>query len=134
RIRSVVVVFPASICAMMPIFRIFSRDTKRGTTASFRYNARTMLRGHSQCPLPYTILIYETVRRRTKRATGGQAEQRLPTIVREGFICFCHTMRIFSLFHCTASVVIRFDQLCRQTPRHTSLTTCARTPHNPAHA
>src|SRR5437763_6084194 len=40
---------------MMPIFRIFSRDTKRGTTASLRYSIKIMLRGHCQCPLPYTI-------------------------------------------------------------------------------
>jgi len=51
-------------------------DTKRGTTSSLRYRAKTILRGHSIVPPSiHRNTGIENGEEKKKRATDGEAEQ-----------------------------------------------------------
>src|SRR5205823_7764567 len=102
--RSVVVVLPASMCAMMPMFRVFSSEYCRSTA----------------------FLVSPVDRVLPPRSKeGGQAAAPLsvdvaplPAIMRERFVGLRHLVRVFPLLHCRAPVVGRVEQLGSQLVGH----------------
>src|SRR2546425_4674010 len=98
--RSVVVVLPASMCAMMPMLRVFSKEYCRCTVSP------------SFCP-GYTC------------EEGGQPAAGpplrclpLPAVMREGLVGLRHLVRVLSLLHSRPAVVGRVQQLTGQLLRH----------------
>src|SRR5260221_5995442 len=84
--RSVEVVFPASMCAMMPIFRV---------------SASCALRAISNVPVlsPLKFENYPVL------SSSPPARDYLPAIVREGLVGFGHAMNVFLLLHRAAAAV-----------------------------
>src|SRR5207245_11468375 len=97
RIRAVVVVLPASMCAMMPMFRVFSseycRSSSRPCFLDSVVSARYMRRGGSACGPPLGSAL------------------RLPAIVSERLVGLRHLMRVLALLHGGAAVVRGVDHL-----------------------
>src|SRR5712664_1515037 len=84
--RSVEVVFPASMCAMMPILRV---------------SASCALRGISNVPV-LSPLKFENC---PVLSLSPPARDYLPAIVREGLVGFGHAMNVFLLLHRAAAAV-----------------------------
>src|SRR5579872_4264759 len=105
--RSVVVVLPASMCAMMPILRILSIGTVR---AIFQISIRR--RGSS----PFT------------RTTNGE----LPPIVRERLIRLRHSMYVVFFLDRAAAHIRGVIQFVRQLLRHALFGPRAGIHQNPA--
>src|SRR3989442_13888602 len=85
--RSVVVVLPASIWAMIPMLRVFSSEYCRSTSASLPpYDSLHEKRGVRLRPPLYFVLW-------------------LPPIMRERLVGLRHLVRVFSLLHGGSSVI-----------------------------
>src|ERR1700704_629719 len=97
--RSVEVVFPASMCAMMPILRV---------------SASCALRAISNVPV-LSPLKFETC---PVLSSSPPARDYLPAIVREGLVGFGHAMNVFLLLHRAASAIGRVHQLFGQPVGH----------------
>src|SRR6185436_13856995 len=82
--RSVVVVLPASMCAMMPMFRVRSSGVCRG--------------------------IAELLSSLGSRL-WALAGERLPAVMREGFVGLGHPVRVLALLHGAAAEIRRVEQL-----------------------
>src|SRR6516165_10433520 len=104
--RSVVVVLPASMWAMMPMFRQRSNGTVRGTLFSV-----SLLCRNAAC---YVSSAFS------------------PPVVREGLICFRHAMDIFFLLDRGALAVGRIQQLVGQLVDHALFAALAAVRQNPA--
>src|SRR5258708_21333139 len=78
--RSVVVVLPASMWAMMPIFRVFSSEYCRSTS--------------SLCFLS----VYLHAKRGTRLRPPSSSDP-LPAVMRERFVGLRHLVRVFPLLH-----------------------------------
>src|SRR6185503_5549865 len=90
--RSVVVVFPASMCAIIPMLRVFSSGTVLAISLSPEKKEAVQ-------PPPYH---------------QHHIAKKLPTIMRESAIGLRHSVRIFFLFNRRAAIVRRVDQFSRQ--------------------
>src|SRR6185436_330070 len=100
--RSVVVVFPASMCAMMPMLRVFSSVKFLGTfKASSKVDQRAMPRGRTHVP------------RRMQPLEPG-----LPAIVGEGLVGLRHLVGIFFLLDGVATHLRGVQELPRQLLAH----------------
>src|SRR6267143_4921689 len=120
--RSVVVVFPASMCAMMPIFRMRSSGVVRGI-ASFTQQkcgatkrpragrSRTaVIRGHR--PQDAGSL---------GSGSRGCRSKRLPPVMREGAVRLRHPVRVLFLLDRLALALRGEDLLGRQALGHVLL-------------
>src|SRR3954466_2501623 len=96
--RSVVVVFPASMCAMMPIFRILSSGVVRGIASL--YSAKT--RGDQDAPRmgPVSLRCHREAfglldAGSLKAGSRSCLFRRLPPVMREGAVRLRHPVRVF---------------------------------------
>src|SRR5213595_1139088 len=121
--RSVVVVFPASMWAMMPMLRIWSSGVVRGI--ALPYSAKT--RG-DQAPT-----VGRSRSARTPRQRRG-VNPPLPAIVGEGPVGLGHPVRVFFLLYGLALALRGEDQLGGQPLRHVLLAPGAAERDQPAHA
>src|SRR5215472_7271659 len=105
--RSVVVVLPASICAMMPILRQRSKGTVLDTgffLSSLRCSCSpTMLTGLLK-PSPSIVLL----------PPGKRQQSPLPAIVREGLVGLGHAVHILFLLNSRPATVGGIEQLIAQ--------------------
>src|ERR1043166_8987496 len=92
--RSVDVVFPASMCAMIPMLRVSSS-----------LNA---------LPIVGCTAFFSPARVATASLTPGS----LPPVMREGLVGFRHPVHVFLLFDRSAARVGGVDQLVRQFVDH----------------
>src|SRR3984957_906541 len=113
--RSVVVVLPASMCAMIPMFRQRFRGVVRATI----YLSSASIRSR-----------YRSIKSKTKLST--KKSFLLPTVVREGLISFGHTVNIFLLLHRRATAVGRIEELSGQLLDHALFAASAAVGHEPA--
>src|SRR6266481_382003 len=114
--RSVVVVLPASMWAMMPMLRVFSSEYCRSTASSSAFSAiYDMRRGGSAYGPPLRSVAW------------------LPAIMRERLVGLRHLVRVFSLLHRRASVARGVEQLGGQFIRHAPLGPPAGGPDDPPH-
>src|ERR1051325_7441990 len=111
--RSGVVVLPASMWAMMPMFRVFSSEYCR-STSSPAFCLRYMRRG-GRASAPLCV---------------GMP---LPAIMRERLVGLRHLVRVFPLLHGRPAVVGGVEQLGRELLRHAALGAAAGRPDHPAH-
>src|ERR1700722_7466001 len=103
--RSVAVVFPASMCAMIPMFRQRFNGTVRATVS---LSLRTSVRCCTSIPvIP------------TSPATSYRlAKAQLPAIGRESLVGFGHAVHVFLLLHRRAAPIGRIQQLIGQLVDH----------------
>src|SRR5215218_7870632 len=92
--RSVVVVLPASICAMMPMLRSLARVASTAATV-----------------FPSLGDLPPCLRRRGRQS-------RLPAVVREGLVRLGHLVRVLTPLHGGAQTVARVEQLVHQPLDH----------------
>src|ERR1700687_4036272 len=100
--RSVEVVFPASMCAMMPMLRV---------------SASCALRAIADLPVPSPLKLenHPTDLMLPLFPCAGEC---LPAIVRERFVGFRHAMNVFLLLHRAAAAVRRVHQFFGQPVGH----------------
>src|SRR5437899_2549846 len=105
--RSVVVVLPASMWAMMPMFLQRSNGTVLGTIwiCSFWGSLKSAFSVFGSSLL----------------ACANSEQHRLPAIVREGLVSFSHTVHVFFLFDGRAAIVGRVKQFVAQLVDHALL-------------
>src|SRR5690606_2792471 len=106
--RSVVVVLPASMCAMMPMLRTFVRSV---STSSATVMCPSGLRRGESSRL---------------RRPGS------PAVVRERPVRLGHLVHVLATLDCCAQAVARVEQLVHQTLGHRLLTTGPCEVHEPA--
>src|SRR6266540_4528496 len=102
--RSVVVVLPASMCAMMPIFRSLARAASAAATSN-----------------PYFCFSSEPLELRA-----------LPAVVREGLVGLRHLVGVLAALDRGAETVAGVQQLVHQPLNHGLLTPGAGVGHQPA--
>src|SRR5580698_4822835 len=112
--RSVVVVLPASMCAMIPMFRQRFRGVVRATI----YLSSASIR--SRC---------RSIKSKTKLFTRSLF---LPAVVREGLVGLGHTVNIFLLLHRGATAVGCIEELSGQLLDHALFPASAAVGHEPA--
>src|ERR1700694_2061831 len=118
--RSVVVVFPASMWAMMPMFRILSSGVVRGIAVLYSAKTRGDLDAHAG---PVSL-------RHHRRAFGSLdagslsagsrscRSRRLPPVMRESAIRFRHPVRVFLLLNRLALALRGENELGGEALRH----------------
>src|SRR5215472_16212304 len=127
--RSVVVVFPASMCAMMPMFLQRSNGTVLGTTNSFwapNLNCYVVV-------IPRRLLFSpkDLGARRANRSRVWRASL-LPPVMRKRLVRFRHAMHIFFLLDGGAAAIGRVQQLIAQLVHHPLFATAPRITDDPA--
>src|SRR5215475_14129376 len=136
--RSVVVVLPASMWAMMPMFRVFSSEYCRSTSLLF-FLLPAALDGHPgpRAPSPCGSRRAPSL---PYRRRGGSAVPPpspgvapLPAIVSERFVGLRHLVGVFSLLHRGAPVVGGVEQLGGELLGHAALGPAPGRPDDPAH-
>src|SRR3954447_11018127 len=112
--RSVVVVFPASICAMIPMLRVSasgnsrigSPDEPRPLIASAAWAISSSFffvsRKTTGSPRPSVLL-----------------SDRLPAVMGERAVRLGHAVHVLALLHCGARALKSIEQLARKLLRHT---------------
>src|SRR5437867_2765363 len=102
--RSVDVVFPASMCAMIPMLRVSSSLNTRPIAGcpAFFSPARFATASVTSCLLPLISIRY----------------RRLPAVVRERLVRFRHAVHVFLLLDGPAARIGGVDQLIRQLVGH----------------
>src|SRR5919204_5656760 len=111
--RSVVVVLPASMWAMMPMLRVFSSEYCRSTSSSAFCLLYTRRGGPVSAPLFVGLP--------------------LPAIVRERLVGLGHLVRVFALLHGRAAIVGGVEQLGCELLGHAALGAPSRGTDHPAH-
>src|SRR5215213_10671544 len=116
--RSVVVVLPASMCAMMPMLRTLVRSVVMSTATSqfllarwcqvLRTNRMGCPRGARSC--------------RITAATGAPWRRRSPAVVREGLVGLGHLVGVLTTLHSGAEAVGGVQDLVHQALGHRLLT------------
>src|SRR5690242_3863691 len=101
--RSVVVVLPASMCAMMPILRTLARAASAAATSN-----------------PYFLFSLEPL------------EWVLPAVVRESLVGLGHLVRVFAPLDGRPKTVARVEQLVHEPLHHRLLATGPGVGHQPA--
>src|SRR4051794_30156509 len=101
--RSVVVVLPASIWAMIPMLRTLARST----------------------PVLVATVVLASSRRQSESAGS-------PAVVGEGLVGLRHLVRVLALLDRRAEAVARVEQLVHQPLGHGLLATLAGVEHQPA--
>src|SRR5277367_136870 len=120
--RSVAVVFPASMCAMIPMFRQRFRGTVRGTA-------------YFPCGLPSAVITASSLMRQESFAPPlycNPDSDGLPAIVREGLVGLGHAVHVFLLLHRCAATIGRIQQLIGELVDHALFATGAPVGDEPA--
>src|SRR5271157_4679667 len=123
--RSVVVVFPASMWAMMPMFLQRSNGTVLGTTLNSFW-------GSEICFSLFANRCSLFANRLKRRANSERRTALLPSVMRERLVRFRHAMHIFFLLDGSAFAVGGVEQLVRQLFDHSLFAAAARIAHDPA--
>src|SRR5262245_51360914 len=113
--RSVVVVLPASMCAMMPMFLVRSSGYCESTGLPFRQVSGQLLKrrgGPGMSPPP--------------------GISSLPAVMCERLVGLRHLVGVFSLLHRRPAVVRRVEQLGGQLGRHALFRSATRGAYDPA--
>src|SRR5437763_1855299 len=110
--RSVVVVFPASMCAMIPMLPVRARGYSR-ITSSLSFPL---------CLLASTAIF----------SAGCAMGSALPPVVSERLVRLCHLVKVFLALDRRAGVVRGVDQLRREPVRHRLLLAPAAVLHEPS--
>src|SRR3954471_5997722 len=103
--RSVVVVLPASMCAMMPMLRTLARAASAAATSNPYFVSRRML-----------------------------GKRRLPAVVREGLVGLRHLVGVLAALHRSTETVARVEQLVHEPLDHGLLAPGAGVGDQPAQA
>src|SRR5712692_5005115 len=99
---SVVAVLPASMCAMMPMLRVFSSEYCRCTVSPLFCLGYTCEEGGQPAAPLFGVLL-------------------LPAVMSEGLVGLRHLVRVLSFLHGGAAVVGGVQQLGGQLVRHAAL-------------
>src|SRR3989442_5477981 len=113
--RSVVVVLPASIWAMIPMLRVFSSEYCRSTSAS----------------LPPYDSLHE--KRGVRLRPPLHFDLSLPAIMRERLVGLRHLVRVFSLLYSGAAVARGVEELAGELLGHAALAPTAGGADDPPH-
>jgi hypothetical protein len=132
--RSVVVVFPASMWAMMPMFLQRSNGTVLGTTLVCSFWGSDLvvdlvIGKFSNLVIEIQNLQHFTI---TQLLNFPITQFLLPAVMRECLVCFRHAMHIFFLLDGGATAVGRVQQLVAQLVDHSLFATPARIANDPA--
>src|SRR3954462_14762798 len=114
--RSVVVVLPASMCAMMPMLRTLLRSVVMSTATESLF-----LRGR-----------YLGCGRRTSARGAVFPSRRSPAVVGEGLVGLGHLVGVLALLHSGTEAVGGVEDLVHQALGHRLLTTVGGVAHEPA--
>src|SRR5882672_8925827 len=100
--RSVVVVLPASICAMIPMLRVVTSSASLATAlfSQNRYRRAALV-----------------------SSAGAACRGALPAVVREGLVGVGHLVGVFAALHARTQTVARVQQLVHQPLGHRLLPT-----------
>src|SRR5262245_52608436 len=115
--RSVVVVLPASMCAMMPMFLVRSSGYCESTGLPFRQVSGQLLK-----------------RRGGPGISPPSGISSLPAVMCERLVGLRHFVGVFSLLHRRPAVVGRVEQLGSQLGRHALFRSASCGPDDPSHA
>ena len=111
--RSVDVVLPASMCAMIPMLRVCSSLNAR---AIFLRNS-LFLAAICYC-LNHNFNLLTTTASSNRRFHRQILNAQLPAIVREGLVRFRHAVHVFFLLHRSAAPIGGVHQFFRQLVDH----------------
>src|ERR1700680_1608946 len=111
--RSVEVVLPSSICAMMPMLRVSASCALRAISGLPRLSPLS-LQNH---PNPDTALA-EKIQSPAEITSAQLPPPHLPAIMRESLVGFGHAVHVFLLFHRAASGVGGIHRLLGQLVGH----------------
>src|SRR2546426_10469909 len=114
--RSVVVVLPASMWAMIPMLRVFSSEYCRSTSAALP---------------PYDSSSH--AKRGVRLRPPLHFDLQLPAIMRERLVGLRHLVRVFSLLHCGAAVAGGVEQLAGELLGHAALASTPGGADDPPH-
>src|SRR5439155_20678583 len=135
--RSVVVVFPASMCAMMPMLRIRSSGVTRGISSCLVDSAKTRGdRDARRAGRSRSAVIGGREPPRCRVPSAGSRScrsKRLPPVMREGPIGLRHPVRVLFLLDRLALALRGEDQLGGEAFRHVLLAARAAVLDQPAH-
>src|SRR3954467_10637123 len=115
--RSVVVVLPASMCAMIPMLRVLASWAALAITYSSSFGSACGFRGSPGVP-----------------PAAGAGERMSPAVVREGLVRLGHLVGVLAPLHGGAEAVARVEQFVHQALGHRLLTTPAAVLDEPAQA
>src|SRR5690625_1880474 len=118
--RSVVVVLPASMWAMMPILRTLFRSVS--TSSATVSLSQSMI-----CSTPPAA----GRRRRGRRPPTGLRRRRLPAVVGEGLVGFRHLVSVLATLDCGTEAVAGVEDLIHESFGHRLLTTLTGIAHQP---
>src|SRR5689334_22212534 len=131
--RSVTVVLPASMCAMMPMLRTFLRSVRTSSaTSGFSSHSswgeiwgrrRPRLVTGGRVPGRYAV---ERAPRHTDRTAGS------PAVVREGLVGLGHLVRVLAALDSGTEAVARVEDLVHEALGHRLLATLPRVADEPA--
>src|SRR5277367_735972 len=102
--RSVAVVFPALMCAMIPMFRQRFNGTVRATVI---FSLRTWVRRYIAIPYLQPSLLRDGL----AAISLCNRYRELPAIVSESLVGFRHAAHVFLLLHRCAATIGRVEQL-----------------------
>src|SRR4029079_4380502 len=130
--RSVVVVLPASMWAMIPMLRVRARGYSR--TSSPLPPFLTSCSVVATCTFSTGIAIIRSPLH-GKPAPGGGSRTALPSpaVVREGPVGLGHLVHVLATLHGGAGAVGRIHDLGDETVGHRVLAASAREVHEPSH-
>src|SRR4051812_9470115 len=115
--RSVVVVLPASMCAMIPMLRVLASWAALAITYSSSFGSTCGFRGSPGL-----------------RPAAGADERRSPAVVREGLVGLGHLVGVLAPLHGSTEAVAGVEQLVHEALGHRLLATCAAVLDQPAQA
>src|SRR5688500_18159542 len=115
--RSVVVVLPASMCAMIPMLRVLASWALSAITYSSSFGSACGFRGSPGLP-----------------PSAGAGERTSPAVVREGLVRLGHLVRVLAPLDGGAEAVARVEQLVHEALGHRLLAAGAAVLDEPAQA
>src|SRR3954454_11463515 len=115
--RSVVVVLPASMCAMIPMLRVLASWAALAITYSSSFGSACGSGDHPGLPL-----------------TAGADERLSPAVVREGLVRLGHLVRVLAPLDGGTEAVARVEQLVHEALGHRLLATGPAVLDEPAEA
>src|SRR6188768_3724122 len=126
--RSVTVVLPASMCAMMPMLRTFLRSVRTSCAtcvlSSRSRGVRFLVRVGQRRPRPRYAVARVT---RTAYRSGWS-----PAVVREGLVGLGHLVGVLAALDSGTEAVAGVEELVHQPLGHGLLAPLARVAHQPA--
>src|SRR5688572_4065170 len=95
--------------AMMPMFRVFSKECERGISKSLRFlGVSSVFQVLVHCSAFY-VLAPRTLNQNPAPRTPNP--EPLPSVMRKRLVGFRHAVRIFTLLHRAAAKICRVEEL-----------------------